>query len=409
MSIVTEWISGRVFQAVHGRSLVYNCCWEDPRLDREALALRPHDVLLMITSAGCNALDYALLGIEAIHAVDMNFRQNALLELKIAAIGQFDFDDFFAIFGQGRHPRFPHLYQQNLRAHLTPQARAYWDTRTHYFSGQGRFGSFYFRGTSGLFARAIKSYIDRKPRVRAAIDNLFAATSLADQASIYDSIRGVFWSKFIRWLLRRDSTLALLGVPRAQRDQLENQYRGGVVQFIEDCVETVFAKLPLHDNYFWRLYVYGQYTRECCPEYLQETSFEALKSGLVDSIRPYTATITDFLRQHSAKVSRFVLLDHMDWLSTPARQPMLQNEWQAIVDRATDDARILWRSAGLNGRFVDRLQVRVEGQPRVVGDLLDYDLPLAKALHARDRVHTYGSFCIADFRPHAPLVNRVGS
>ena len=27
----------RIFQAVHRRNLVYNTCWEDPALDREAL------------------------------------------------------------------------------------------------------------------------------------------------------------------------------------------------------------------------------------------------------------------------------------------------------------------------------------------------------------------------------------
>ena len=36
---LSEWISGHVFQAVHQHNLVYNTCWEDPRLDRIALAL----------------------------------------------------------------------------------------------------------------------------------------------------------------------------------------------------------------------------------------------------------------------------------------------------------------------------------------------------------------------------------
>lgn len=29
--------------AIYSRSLVYNTCWEDPALDRQALALRPDD------------------------------------------------------------------------------------------------------------------------------------------------------------------------------------------------------------------------------------------------------------------------------------------------------------------------------------------------------------------------------
>ncbi|MBM4095115.1 MAG: DUF3419 family protein, partial [Planctomycetes bacterium] len=59
---VGEWMSSRWFQFVHQNNLVYNCCWEDPRLDRIALDLGPDDTVMVITSAGCNALDYALVG-----------------------------------------------------------------------------------------------------------------------------------------------------------------------------------------------------------------------------------------------------------------------------------------------------------------------------------------------------------
>ena len=86
MGAFAEWISGKVFTAVHGNNLVYNTCWEDPRLDKVALELTPEDNLLVITSAGCNALSYAIEGLNRVYAVDMNYRQNAVLELKIAGL-----------------------------------------------------------------------------------------------------------------------------------------------------------------------------------------------------------------------------------------------------------------------------------------------------------------------------------
>jgi S-adenosylmethionine-diacylglycerol 3-amino-3-carboxypropyl transferase len=52
-------LNGSVFSWIHGNNLVYNTCWEDPRLDRLALNLSHNDHVLVITSAGCNALDYA--------------------------------------------------------------------------------------------------------------------------------------------------------------------------------------------------------------------------------------------------------------------------------------------------------------------------------------------------------------
>jgi len=85
----------------------------------------------------------------------------------------------------------------------------------------------------------------------------------------------------------------------------------------------------------------------------------------------------------------------MDWLSH-ARPDLLQSEWQAIVDRARPNARILWRSAGFQVDFVDPIRVQRSQQTQTVGDLLEYRTTLAQDCHRRDRVHTYGSFYIAD-------------
>ena len=126
MSLLTEWFSGQVFQFIHQNNLVYNCCWEDPRLDRIALELSSNDSVAMITSAGCNALDYALDGPREIHAVDVNYRQNALLELKNAGIRVLDYEDFFAIVGRGRWRKFHQVYHSSLRHLLSVRSRAYW-------------------------------------------------------------------------------------------------------------------------------------------------------------------------------------------------------------------------------------------------------------------------------------------
>jgi S-adenosylmethionine-diacylglycerol 3-amino-3-carboxypropyl transferase len=85
-----ERLNTRIFRAVHRHNLIYNTCWEDPALDREALQLTGDDRLLVITSAGCNALDYLLAGCGEVNAVDVNPIQNALLELKVAAAQTID-------------------------------------------------------------------------------------------------------------------------------------------------------------------------------------------------------------------------------------------------------------------------------------------------------------------------------
>jgi len=127
-----------VFNAIYSRNLVYNACWEDPAIDRQVLAIGPDDTLLAITSAGCNVLDYALLGPRQIHAVDANPRQTALLELKIAGIVALEFDDFFAIFGEGYHPNFAELYTCHLRPQLSEFARTWRDKHQDWFANPRR-------------------------------------------------------------------------------------------------------------------------------------------------------------------------------------------------------------------------------------------------------------------------------
>lgn len=390
---LVDWLNVRMFNFVHQHNLVYNTCWEDPRLDRVAMEIGPQDNILVITSAGCNALDYALTGPNAVHAVDLNPRQNALLELKQAGIRRLEYEDFFAMFGLGSHDDAAKIYRQTLRSSLSPWSRGYWDKRIKLFD---RSKSFYFFGTSGRFARFINFYVDRIVRVRPWIDDLLTAESVDQQREIYDAyLRDKFWTKPLNFAMGQNATLSMVGVPRAQRQQVDKHYEGGIVKFVQDCVESVFARLPISDNYFWRVYLTGQYTAACCPEYLKPDNFQALKAGLVDRVQTHTDSVEGFLRKNNVQISRYVLLDHMDWLSTRF-YPLLESEWQAILLRATPDARVLWRSGGLKTDFVDRVNVRMNGQFRELGELLHYKSDLAAELHEQDRVHTYGSFYIAD-------------
>ena len=173
------------------------------------------------------------------------------------------------------------------------------------------------------------------------------------------------------------------------------QYEGGLVKFIQDCMESVFATLPISDNYFWRVYLNGKYTRDCCPEYLKEENFERLKTGLVDRVSTHTDSVQGFLEKHEGTISRYILLDHMDWLSDQYFS-LLESEWQAIVDRAAPGARVIWRSGGLKTDFIDEVKINRDGQIQKIAPMLNYDRELANELHQTDRVHTYGSFYIAD-------------
>ena len=384
------------FQQIHNRNLVYTFCWEDPRIDRVALQLSQTDTLLVITSAGCNVLDYVLQSPQHIYAVDVNPRQNALLELKIAAIKALEFSDFFQMFGQGHLPNFPTLYRQRLRPHLSPWAQRYWDKKGNrlFYSKQ----SFYFCGTSGLFAKLINFYIYHIIHFREPFNQLIAATTLEQQQKIYEKYNFCdrFWQPALRFWLNSDLAQWMLGVPQSQSQAITAAKSTDLFSFIQHCCETVSTELPIHDNYFWQLCFRGQYLPNCCPEYLKRDNFEALKAGLVNKISVHTATVADFLQQKpQLPITRFVLLDHMDWLAAHYKAALAE-EWQAIVQQAAPTARILFRSASPCFTALDEINIQHENNSYSLSSLLTYNRSLAAELHQRDRVHTYSSFIIAD-------------
>lgn len=385
-------IDQSVFNAIYSRSLVYNTCWEDPAVDRLALNLSPRDTLLVITSAGCNVLDYALAGPRRIHAVDANPRQTALLELKIAGIRRLGYDDFFALFGAGAHPKIRALYQESLRPELSPFARSFWDERLGWFSPEQR--GFYFQGLAGKVARGVHAYLGVRPRLSASVAALFGASTLEEQRAIYDTrVQPLLWGPGMNWTLSRQLTMSMLGVPYAQRRQVQEQHRRGVAGFIRESVEYVFRELPLWTNYFWMVYVKGHYMDGCCPEYLKRSNFESLKSGLVDRILPHTGTVTEFLQGTDETISKFVLLDHMDWMSSYYPEALAE-EWTAILERAAPNARVIFRSAHEAPRYLDLIEIG-ERRERLRERLVFHEL-MARELQRQDRVHTYAGFHVAD-------------
>ena len=393
----TPWIDRfdqRLFSLITGRSLVYNACWEDPAVDRDILRLSPEDEVLVITSAGCNALDYALQGPRSVWAVDANPRQNALLALKVAALRRLDHADVWQLFGEGRHPRARQLCADRLRPALDPFAQRFWDRRIGWFDS--RRGSFYFHGLSGLAAWGFRRYLALQPKLREAVSRMFEAESIEAQREIYQREVGPrLWTRPVNALLSSQLVMNLLGVPHPQRKLVELQHGGQVAGFIREAIEYVVCSLPLRDNYFWRVYFTGRYTERCCPEYLKPQNTAALRDGLIDRVHWRTDTVTGFLRQHSGQISRFVLLDHMDWMST-YHPDALREEWEAILRRATPNARILLRSAQSQPAYLE--SVALGPEQRRLRELLAFREEGIDAWQAADRVHTYAGLVVADAR-----------
>lgn len=372
-----------LFRTVHNRNLIYNTCWEDPRIDRELLRLDAASEVVVLTSAGCNALDYLLDSPACVHAVDVNPRQNALLELKLAVIRRGVHADLYAMFGAGSHDAAVDLYAE-LREQLPESAARFWDRKIRYFDRRRGKPSFYYHGTAGAVAWVVTRHLGRNRRLRAHLFELLDAESLEEQREIYARIEPLLWGRFVSWLIQRGAVMSMLGVPRAQIRLIKESYPDGMRGFVADRIRHVATEVMIRDNYFWRVYLTGAYTASCCPNYLKAENLPLLRAN-ADRVRIYNDTVSGFLRRHPGRYSHFVLLDHQDWM-VRHEPDALAEEWELILRNSRPGTRILMRSAGAHVDFI----------PEFARRALRFFPQRTAELHRLDRVGTYGSLYAAE-------------
>ncbi len=373
-----------VFHRIHGSQLIYNCAWEDPRIDRHLLQLNEASRVVMITSAGCNTLDYLLDSPARIHSVDMNYRQNAVLHLKMSLLRMGDHEAMFDLFGRGASATYRDIYKA-VREDLPDDAQRYWDSQISMFSPHTMRRSFYYHGTAGTAAwMVIKAMFGTRHTLRDLASCLLDAESLEEQAELYSQIEPEIWGILSRWMVRQPMFMTLLGVPRPQVRMIQAQYPGGLSFYVRDKLKHVLTEVPIASNYFWRVYLMGRYDATCCPGYLKRQNMHTLAKHS-DRVTTHTCTLTSFLREHPGSYTHFVLLDHQDWLA--AHDPVaLREEWELILQNSARGAKILLRSAGLTTDFV----------PESIRERLQFYPTLTSELHQQDRVGTYGSTHLAE-------------
>ncbi|KAJ2659003.1 hypothetical protein IW148_004455 [Coemansia sp. RSA 1199] len=337
---------------------IYGFTWEDPQADIAALDLHSGDNIMVITSAGDNALAYAAHtnGL-TIHCVDMNPCQNHLLELKLAALSTLDYSQFWSMFGIGRLPNFEKVLDTELSAELSLPAYQYWRSHLDTFASNtsnsmlaslvslGRH-NLYTTGYSGLALRCL-AVVTKLLGVSKDLEQIAGASSLTDQIKIWCSrvSHNLLSSTSIHILDNPLAIWRLMGVPSNQLKMLHNE--GSMSQYVRDTLDPVFLSTHISgNNYFYRMLICQQYSQTCCPDYLTEPAFgklqEIARNKQDTTFHIHTATIVDTLQKiQPGELSKAVIMDHMDWC-TPDEADA---EINALKIALKQGGFVLWRSA----------------------------------------------------------------
>jgi ubiquinone/menaquinone biosynthesis C-methylase UbiE len=294
-----------IMHTIEKRTIIYNISWEDPRVERELLQLGPKDVVLTISSAGCNVLDYLIEGPKAIVACDYNSAQLACLELKLACIKYGTYEEFWKIWAESCDTTFQRVYHgrgglrdQILKSKTTTSKATveFWDANQNIFKD-----NIMFAGSSGLAARLLLPGF----RFIGLVDFMVKRKLYAPATASLALMRGFLQSQWV-WQVMAP----LGGVPKSQLDLVKRVPH----IWAERLEEVIGRRMWLPDNYFYYAYIAGKWIKECCPRYMEEKHFAALKRNVTKN----TVTLVHGGWADGAQMRNDFtlasLLDSMDWM-----------------------------------------------------------------------------------------------
>ena len=355
----------------HG--IVFNMSWEDPEMDRQAFNLTPADTVVSISSAGCNPLNFLCQSPRKLICIDGNAAQNAILELKLAAIRALNHAAFFDIFAARRPAVITRVYRGRLRPQLSPRAREFWD-ETLWMAARG----LYNFGRMGLFCRILRPFLALLGLQKQHVEAFFELRSLEEQAVWYRQYAAPkLWGPWSRRFVMFRPLLYLCGVHPEQYRLVNGRH--DMSEYVKERVEYALTRVPIYDNYFLSQAVTGRFRGNRVPPYLLAENFDTLRRNLdrVTIVNGWLGPYLDTLPP--ASINKFNLLDIFDWM-TPA---MFEATLQSVLRAAAPGATLIYRS----GCYA------LDPPASILQHVERHDA-LARKLFATDRSTTYGSFYI---------------
>lgn len=288
-------------------TLNYSSCNEDGATELKALAITQGDRIACITGSGDRPLHMLLGNPDHVYTFDANVTQNFLLELKIAAIKELDYEEYLAFLGvteMSGSERIQLFYRLN--SLLTQESKEWFEAHKRLIRRgviyAGRWERYF-----GMTSRFLQIIRGRKIR------KLFTFTSIEKQREYVTTHWNTrLWKLFLRLSFNSFFFRFIFGDP-------------GFYSFLgEDSPGAYIHKRMTHylnqstarSSFMMALVFYGKFfDREHYPLYLQKKHFSTLKSN-VDKISISNMTLNEMLySENGKKCNKFSLSDVSSFLS----------------------------------------------------------------------------------------------
>jgi S-adenosylmethionine-diacylglycerol 3-amino-3-carboxypropyl transferase len=312
--------------------LLFGMSWEDPASDLRALAIRPGETVMTVTSGGCNTLTLLLEDPAKIYAVDINPTQSYLLELKCAAIRRLDGPKLRAFLGLASSTDRLKTFEQ-LRRDLSQPALAYWSAKSNMLR-QGVVNAGRYESFVRLFGRAVKLMQGRK-----RVENFFRCETIEQQQAYFDNTWNTVQWRLLFKLLANKRMLAKRGLTA---DYFK--FDDGATSFADSFflrARKALRDIPIKPNYFIAQYLRGNYLDDdAVPAYLLTDNLSIVRDR-IDRIENVVSDAQGWMgRQHGASIDAFCLSNICELMS-PEETARLFTE---VARTARPSARISFRN-----------------------------------------------------------------
>ena len=280
----------------------YSQVWEDADLLIEALAIKEHDIVLSIASAGDNAFALLAQNPAKVYAVDLSFAQIACCELRKAMYRQLSHREHL-LFGGVISGDMDMVAMFN-KLDLPTEVREYWEHNIELikngFMSQGKFEQYF-----GLFREKALPLVHTRRRVA----ELLTPKSDEGRRLFYDRV----WNN-LRWKMMFRIFFSRFIMGRFGRDKEFFKYvEGSVADRILSRAKHALSVLDTSQNPYLHYILNGGYTT-AFPYSLREENYDNIRNNL-DKIEFRKISIEQFIAEFDGTVSAFNLSDIFEYMT----------------------------------------------------------------------------------------------
>lgn len=348
--------------------LSYSFGNEDWRTEQQALDIQPGNRVLSITASGDRPLNLLSTPLGELTTIDANAMQNALFDLKRAAIKMLDYPNYIAFMGGTPQADRLKTYAQ-LRPLLSEASQKIWDRQKSKVAK----GVIY----EGMIEKSLKVVsVFMRPVRGKKIDQLFAFDNLDEQREFLEkSWKTPGWKRTFHVALHPWITRLFLKDPGLYEFVDQEIHVGN---YIYDRLHRTLEHTLAKENNFLSLILRGKVDLESFPPYLSEQHFEKIK-GQVDQTTFKTIDMHSHLAQTpEASIDRFSCSDIASYMDKANFEKMVEG---------------IFKAAKPGARFCFRQFLSNHHIPNHLKDNFTRDSELEEKLEVQDNCFVYRFMC----------------